>query len=429
MSNTLAIAATSTALRNLLMDGIPKLDTDLSDLDVTTRTLEAARTNVDGTSLNLFLYRTVVNVGWSNLDMPRVVKAGETGFPPLPLNLQYLVTAFGPDDIDQNAVSHRILGAAMSVLHDHPLLGADEIRGALTGNDLADQLERIRITPLTLSVDEMSKLWGGFRSQYRLSAAYEATVVLIDSRRPPRAALPVLTRGQEDRGVVAVTGGSPVLRALVPPRAQAAVRLGEEVVVDGDTLTEPATAFRFASMLPEPMPVVELARRPPQAEDPPGLVSLRLPPFPEDPDALGRWVPGFYLVTAAVDLPDLPPLVSNAASVALSPSITVAPNVSDGATASGAALTLTCSPRMRESQRVRLLFADRQLEPTGVTNPDPTSPTFQQTPTTLTFDVPDVPPGTYTVRLRVDGVDSIPVVLVGDPALPAFDPAQQVEVS
>ena len=429
MSNTLAIAATTTTLRNLLMDAIPKLDTDLSDLDVTTRTLEAARTNVDGTSLNLFLYRTVVNVGWSNLDMPRVVKAGEAGFPPLPLNLQYLVTAFGRDDIDQNALSHRILGAAMSVLHDHPLLGADEIRGALTGNDLADQLERIRITPLTLSVDEMSKLWGGFRSQYRLSAAYEVTVVLIDSHRPPRAALPVLTRGQEDRGVVAVTGGSPVLRALVPPRAQAAVRLGEEVVVDGDTLTEPATAFRFASMLPEPMPVVELTRRPPHAEDPPGLVSLRLPPFPEDPDALGRWVPGFYLVTAAVDLHDLPPLVSNAASVALSPSITVAPNVSDGATPSGAALTLTCSPRMRESQRVRLLFADRQLEPTGVTNPDPTSPTFQETPTTLTFDVPDVPPGTYTVRLRVDGVDSIPVVLVGDPALPAFDPAQQVEVA
>jgi hypothetical protein len=429
VSNSLAIAATTTTLRNLLMDDIPKLDTDLSDLDVTTRTLEAARTNVDGTSLNLFLYRTVVNVGWSNLDMPRVVKPGEAGFPPLSLNLQYLVTAFGRDAVDQDAVSHRILGAAMSVLHDHPLLGADEIRGALTGNDLADQLERIRITPLPLSVDEMSKLWGAFQSQYRLSAAYEVTVVLIDSHRPPRAALPVLTRGQDDRGVVAVTGGSPVLRALVPPRAQAAVRLGEEMVVDGNSLTEPATVFRFVSMLPEPMPVVELARRPLQPGDPRELVSLRLPPFPEDPDALGRWVPGFYLVTAAVDLPDLPPLVSNAASVALAPTITVAPNVSGGPTPPGAVLTLTCSPRVRKSQRARLLFGDRQLEPTSVTNPDPTSPTFQQTPTTLTFDVPGVPAGTYTVRLRVDGVDSIPVVLVGDPAIPAFDPAQQVEVS
>jgi hypothetical protein len=33
------------------------------------------------------------------------------------------------------------------------------------------------------------------------------------------------------------------------------------------------------------------------------------------------------------------------------------------------------------------------------------------------------------VRLRVDGVDSIPVIVTGTPPLPAFDPAQQVVIT
>lgn len=429
MSNTLAIAAATTALRNLLLDGIPKRDSALADLGVTTRTLDAARKNVDGTSLNLFLYRTVVNAGWSNLDMPRAVRPGEAGLPPLSLDLQYVVTAYGRDVVDQDALSHRILGGAMSVLHDHPVLGAAEIRSALAGNDLADQLERIRITPLPLSVDEMSKLWSTFQSQYRLSAAYAVSVVLIDSHRPARAPLPVLTRGQDDHGVVAVTGAVPFLRGIVAGHSQPAARLGEDVVVDGDNLQDPGTVFRFASLLRRPHPVVEVARRPPLPDDAPDLVSVRLRPLAEDADALGRWVPGFHTVSAALDPPDLPRLVSNAVAFAVAPSITLTPNASGAAVAPGSALTVTCVPRARKIQTIQLVFGDRLLEPTGFTNPAPGSPGFKQTPTRLTFAVPAVPAGVYTVRLRVDGVDSLPVTFEGDEQRPRFDPRQQVRVS
>ena len=44
--------------------------------------------------------------------------------------------------------------------------------------------------------------------------------------------------------------------------------------------------------------------------------------------------------------------------------------------------------------------------------------------TSLTFQVPDVEEGEYVLRLRVDGVDSIPVDFSGD--LPQFDEAQKV---
>ena len=52
---------------------------------------------------------------------------------------------------------------------------------------LADQLEQIKITPEYLSTEEMSKLWTAVQSHYRPTAAYMATVVLIESTLPARA--------------------------------------------------------------------------------------------------------------------------------------------------------------------------------------------------------------------------------------------------
>ena len=46
--------------------------------------LDKARNgNNTANQLNLFLYQTMVNAAWRNMDMPRQVKPGETGQPPL----------------------------------------------------------------------------------------------------------------------------------------------------------------------------------------------------------------------------------------------------------------------------------------------------------------------------------------------------------
>ena len=74
----------------------------------------------------------------------------------------------------------------MGILHDHPLLGAAEIEAALAESNLDQQVERIRITPQPLTLEEMSKLWTTFQTQYRISAAYQACVVLIESERARR---------------------------------------------------------------------------------------------------------------------------------------------------------------------------------------------------------------------------------------------------
>src|SRR5512145_3571232 len=138
MSNSLAIAAATATLRSLLLRG-------LGISDVTVKPPDTARTGLTGDQVNLFLYQTSIDAAWRNQDMPRQVKPGETGQPPLPLCLHYLITAYGEGDDQSKA--HQLLGHAMSVLYDHPLLGADEIEQAtqtdVPGSNLHEQLERI----------------------------------------------------------------------------------------------------------------------------------------------------------------------------------------------------------------------------------------------------------------------------------------------
>ena len=416
MSNTLAIAATTSTLRNLLLTQIPSLDSDLSDLEVTIQPLDQARKGITKAQLNLFLYQTVVNGAWRNLDMPRQVRPGETAFPPLALNLHYLITAYGRGETDSDATSHRVLGGAMSVLHDHPVLGRGEISLSLANNDLADQFERLRITPLTIGIEEMSKLWTVFQTQYRVSAAYEVTVVLIDSRASVKAALPVLTRGAGDRGVATVTGPAPSLTEIRPPRSQPAARQGEDIIILGEQLTMANAIVRFSSTrLEQP---IELA---PQPGGTASEITVHLPNQVEDANALSHWAPGFYTCVLSITHLGVPTLISNPVAFALAPRITVTPNSAPAGTIN---LTLTSAPRIVATQRVLLIFGDQQIEPSNISTPaDVTQPS------TLTFAVPGVVAGSYLVRLRVDGVDSIPVIYSGTPPVPAFDPAQRVTVT
>ncbi|RAN77917.1 hypothetical protein B5P43_17905 [Bacillus sp. SRB_336] len=426
MSSTWAVAVVTAALRNLLQTTVPLLDAALSDLTVTTRTPDMARKTVSGASLNVFLYGTAVNAGWRNQDPPRT-RPGEQATPPLALNLHYLVTAYGRDDADQDAVSHRALAAAMGVLHDHPVLSPDELTAALANSDVAGQPERLRVTPLPLSTDELSKLWTAFQTNLRVSAAYEVTVVLIDSHNPGSAALPVLARGGHDEGVLTVLGAAATLTSLTPPRSQAAAELGQTVAVTGTSLTPVDTSLRFTSMwrpLPPvpPLPPVEVAPAPGPGA---GRLQAVLPDLAADPGAWGRWVPGFYTVSAVTRTAGLPAAVSNSAAFALAPAISVSPHAPT-AVSVGGTVTLSCSPRIGAGQDVVVLCGGAGARAT-VSNPSPADPGYESTPTMVTFSVPAVPSGLHPVRLRVDGVDSIPVTFTG--AVPAFDPAQQVRVT
>ena len=85
---------------------------------------------------------------------------------------------------------------------------------------------------------------------------------------------------------------------------------------------------------------------------------------------------------------------------------------------------MTCTPRLLPDQEphTQLIFGTQTVLPATINSPaDPTQPT------TLTFTVPSVPAGKYLIRLRVEGVDSLPITIQGSKF--DFDPNQQVTVT
>jgi Pvc16 N-terminal domain len=401
VSNDLAVAAVTATLRDLLQDA---LDDGLS-AEVTISPLDKARGNLTGNQLNLFLYQTSIDAAWRNHDMPHV-KPGESGHPPLPLVLNYLITAYGDEQDDANAAVHQVLGRAMRVLHDQPLLGPEDIRASLPGNDLHLQIERVRITPQPLSLDEVSKLWTAFQTQYRISAAYQACVVLIESQRPARTPLPVLTRGEEDAGVVAQASTVPpfpTLEAVVPPDGQPSAHLGDELRLIGHHLAG-VTAVRLS----HPM------RSSPLTVPPPPLVLVGdtevvavLPNLPAEVPA------GLYTVAGILGQPDR---VTNEQPLAVAPKVTAGLPLQRPA--GDFTLTLETSPTVRSGQQVQLLLGER---PVTAAPPDP------QAPSSVVFELRGIPAGEHLVRVRVDGVDSLLVNRSVSP--PVFDTTQKVTLT
>ncbi len=254
MSNELAIAAVTATLRNLVTAGI---GTDVANASVTTQPPDEVKT-ADETLINIFLYQTTIDSAWRNRDRRR---PGESGHPPLALNLFYLITAYakntGPPELP-DLISHKLLGRAMRTLHDHPVLSGAEIKTALSASDLSEQIEHVRITQQPISLDEMSKLWTTFQSKYRISAAYQVAVVLIESRRSSTTPLPVLRRGEEDRGVDAQANlfpPYPTLTDLVlPTKIQLTAQPGDTIILTGHHLDGDSMIARFSnSRLPDPI--------------------------------------------------------------------------------------------------------------------------------------------------------------------------------
>jgi hypothetical protein len=424
MSSSLAIAAVTATLRDRLQEG---LDADVSGTTVTTRPLDIARNNINGSQVNLFMYHTAVSGAWRNMDVPWKVKPGETGHPPLPVDLYYLITAYygeNEDEIDTTTDanrllgSHRLLGRAMGLMHDQPLMDTASINAKLPPADRLeqpyDQVETVRITPQPMSLDEMSKLWSGFQTQYRLSVAYQVSVVLIESTRRAKTPLPVLTRGPGDEGVSAqasVLPPFPTLGSAQPGDNQPSARLGEELTLSGHHLDADSVEVHFDNpVLTNPVPSQIVANTPAE-------IKVKLLDSADDPNAPARWAAGIYAVSATVSQASTPPRRTNEVPFALAPRIdAISPNPAPRDANGDVALTLTCTPQVRPEQRVALLLGDREV---------PAQPRPNQTDT-LVFEIEDAPPGDHFIRLRVDGVDSLLVDRSVSP--PVFDVTQKVTI-
>jgi hypothetical protein len=170
MSDSTAIAMVGESLRTMLLD---EMDVQPS-VEVT---LLAPDENGPNRRINMFLYKIQENTFLRNKDWEiSRTNPGQIVPPPLSLNLHYLMTAYAQNDQQTgNTTAHEILGEAMRVLNQNPVVSATYLS---TG--LADAREQIKIMHTSIDLEELSKIWSTFNEPFRLSVAYEVSVVQID---------------------------------------------------------------------------------------------------------------------------------------------------------------------------------------------------------------------------------------------------------
>jgi hypothetical protein len=426
MSNAFAIAAVTATLQNLLTKPIQDF---VSGSIVTVLPPDKVTASDERNQINIFLYRVSYDAALANMTMEgNRLRPFDAGLPPVPLVLHYMVSAYSDDAPNSDVTRHKLLGKAMSVLHDHPLLGSEELKTILDQDmvlvsDIDQQIERVRITRDMLSIDDMSKLWTTFQTAYRISAAYQVSAVLIESTLPARSPLPVLTRGKDDKGIEShpdLMPPFPTLTEIVPPKKQPSLRLGETLSLKGFHLDGSEVSARFKHpKQTEPIFV--------DADESTALEAKVTIPA-DDPE---NWPAGIYTVSLFVKPADdasAKARETNELAVAISPEIVaqspapdpplpvrVVRDVDEKAT-----FTLECRPHVWPEQTAFLLFSDgdaRQVkaQPHGAKTD------------LLTFVIEQAPiseEGIF-IRLRIDGVDSL-LVKDHSVAVPKFDTDQKV---
>jgi hypothetical protein len=402
MSNYLAIATVTAALYQVL---IGPVQTAVAGAAVRFRRPDRTSGQEGTPHVNVYLYQVTPNASFRNIDLPtRRADGTLVKLPVAALDLHYLFTFHGSDD---QLEPQLMLGAVAGTLETQPLLSPQNIQSAITNfsflstSDLGNQMERIRFTPTALTLEEFSKLWSAFfQVEYSLSAAYQASVVLITTDQTlPQEALPVQHRklhvapfAQPTITQVMAKGGTagePILptSTLV---IQGTQLLGDVTTVRiGDQTVTPPVVTESAIILPVPVGV--------QA----GVLGVQvvqqlLLGDPKEPH------PGWESNVVALVLQ---PVLS-------SPSIT------------GTTLSVNINPQIQPGQRVALLLNQNPV----AMPPAPAAYSFTFAPFTapaasLSCDLTGVTSGVYFLRAQVDGAES-PLNL--DPSSPTFGPTVTV---
>jgi len=432
MSNALAIASVTFTLLDLLNNGLIDRDISASLGDVAVTALPPDRVdiaNLSRSQLNLFLYQVTPNQGWRNVGLPSRNRTGERiADNPLALDLHYLLTAYGADQFHAEI----LLGYGMQLLHETPVLSRDTIRRSLAGpsqvnpggglpdalrnlftSQLSEQVEQVKIWPQTITTEEISRMWTAFQARYRPTAAYQVSVVLIESSASIKSALPV-----QSREVRAIPFQKPFI-AQVLSRAKAndpldpdrAIFSGDQLILEGTQLKGDDTIVVLGE--------TELT---PAADDVSDsqiaiTIAAALPAGVQPAQIRQRLLMGS---------PPMPHRIieSNIANFTLRPQIqspvTITNLKGSGPALRSGNINLTVSPLVSFGQRVKVLL--NHIAPISSPPPvtvsafsfdvpprmDLSSPPPAPPPPTANLQAPfmGVPAGDYLVRVVVDGAES-----------------------
>ncbi|MDZ8259798.1 DUF4255 domain-containing protein [Nostoc sp. ChiQUE01b] len=405
MSNMLSIAAVTAVLKVLLENGLVSDPIAASVGDVIVTALPPDRISVEAderAQINLFLYQVTQNrnVDWVSQEFrsrhSRINGNPRSATPPLALDLHYLLTAYGAKDFQ----AELLLGYAMHLLHKTPAITSDIIENTLINasttntssafsqavasvsvSDLAEQIGQIKLTPEFFNMEETSKLWSALQTHYRPSATYLASMVLIESSNDKSEGFYRMPLSQPN-----------IEQVIAAAKTEQMIVAGTTLVIRGKQLRGEITRVRFGNTetLLVPQEVKETQ------------ISLLVPPD------LYASVQGVQIVHLTMgNAGQTNHLVeSNVAAFVLHPTITafVAQVENNGDNLRTAEIIVKFQPKVGKAQRVVLLLNE-------VSSESPVAYSFLAAPPTQDTDaiaipVKNVKPGTYIVRVRVDGAES-----------------------
>jgi Pvc16 N-terminal domain len=396
MSNFRAIATVTATLQRVLQAAV---QSDVPGAGVSTvRPSEGANTHLPTTGINLFLYQVAPNPHRSNLDLPTRRSDGDlVQRPQIALDLHYLLSFYG-DDLALEP--QRLLGSTVAFLHGQPLITRAQIEAAIADNakpflansDLADQPELVRFTPLTISLEELSRLWSVMlQVHYVLSVAYKASVVLVERQVSPRPSLPARTLN-----LAGVPMRQPYIRQVVAQAGESVpITPGAAVQIEGVDLQGAAVEVD-----------IDDARLTPSSVES-DRIKLTLPAaLAAGPHSIqirqGVWI--------GANSGTRPAYASNLGVFVLQPVITKTGGNYDiaitGVQGAGAAprlatITVGVAPAVGATQTATLeMLAGQQVAYTFRAQPRASAATQ------LTFAVTGVTAGDYLFRVRVDGAES-----------------------
>ena len=412
MSDFLAIAGVTLVLRWTLQNALASsgLDTVLG-VTPTVTALPPDRVVVgdnEAPQLNLFMYHAALNQGWRNAELPERNASGALlTAPTLAVDLNYMLSAYGPHELDAEI----LLGWAVQILHEQPVLTRDIVQASLTAargapgassqtqatglTTLADQVELVKLTPQPLTAEEINRLWTAFQAHYRATASYLASVVLIRRQRPTTVNLPVQTRS-----ILVQPMEQPVIDDVTPAMlviGQVLLLRGRHFV--GESVSDTTVTFDGTiSVVPD------------LVQDRFVRVSIQVTLL-----AGIRMVQVSRAVSFGVPTDPHAGVQSNPATFMLLPQIVTPP----ATIARGATLSLTVNPPVGRRQRAAVLIGGQSVE----IEPRPLS--APETSATLSFPIPStfapVPAPGAPLRVRIDGAESR-VTLNNALIPPAYEP-------
>lgn len=126
-------------------------------------------------NVSVYLYEVKENMDHRTSDM--VDEGGTLRYPPIALDLSYLITAHSASDVLTRAIDeHRIIGRTLQALHDHNVLKDDDLVGSLAGSGGTFRIAKEEI-PLETAVSLFPNM------PYKLSLNYKVGPVYVDSTR------------------------------------------------------------------------------------------------------------------------------------------------------------------------------------------------------------------------------------------------------